>query len=177
MKKKTLFIEHHANHDHKQTLMLLPWRNCIDWVGVDARAHRNSQTFQCFWWGKSIHICYRSQKFSRGLKGLRDEWATKTDKFSEKFWTAIDFPPSFFRKSYCIFFCKALLKVNLKPFINVQILQYKFLDLKWPLPPPLPPFGTFPKIHPFWYRHPSLRVNGPPTRQSFASIKTRLFIN
>ena len=28
----------------------------------------------------------------------------------------------------------------------VQNLQYNFLDWKWPLPP----FGTFPKIHPIW---------------------------
>ena len=41
-----------------------------------------------------------------------------------------------------------------KPYLKVQNLQYKFLD--WKLPPP--PFGTFPKIHPFWRRHPSLIV-------------------
>ena len=34
----------------------------------------------------------------------------------------------------------------------IQILQYKFLDRKWPPPP----FGTFPKIHPFWLAYPSL---------------------
>ena len=42
-----------------------------------------------------------------------------------------------------------------KPGIKVQNLQYKFLDWKWPASPA--PFGTFPKIHPFWYRHLSLR--------------------
>ena len=40
-----------------------------------------------------------------------------------------------------------------KPCLKVQILQYKFLD--WKCPPP--PFGTFPKIHPFWRRRLSLR--------------------
>ena len=101
--EKKLFIEHHANHEHKQSLMLLPWRYRIDWVGVDAWAHKNSQTFQCFWWGKSIHICYRSQKFSRGLRGLRDGWPTGTDEFSEKFQMAIDLPPSFSENHIAIF--------------------------------------------------------------------------
>ena len=27
------------------------------------------------------------------------------------------------------------------------------------MPPPPSPIGTFPKIHPFWYRHPSLRMH------------------
>ena len=39
-----------------------------------------------------------------------------------------------------------------KPCLKVQILQYRFLDWKWP-----PPFGTFPKIHPIWKRASSLR--------------------
>ena len=38
-----------------------------------------------------------------------------------------------------------------KPCLNVQNLQHKFLDWKWP-------FGTFPKIHRFWRCHPSLTV-------------------
>ena len=47
-----------------------------------------------------------------------------------------------------------------KPYLKVQILQYKFLDWKWPPPP----FGTFPKIHPIWKRDPSLR-QGPRSSQ------------
>ena len=38
---------------------------------------------------------------------------------------------------------------------NGKNLQYKFLDWKWPPPP----FGTFPKKHPFWWVHPSLTVS------------------
>ena len=45
------------------------------------------------------------------------------------------------KRPFCITF---MLK---KPCLKVQILQYKFLDWKWPPPPP---FGTFPKIHPIW---------------------------
>ena len=50
------------------------------------------------------------------------------------------------KRPFCIIF---MLK---KPYLKVQNLQYKFLDWKWPPPP----FGTFPKIHPFWRCHPSL---------------------
>ena len=41
-----------------------------------------------------------------------------------------------------------------KALFKVQNLQHKFLDWKWPPPP----FGTFPKIHPFWLsiNHPDL---------------------
>ena len=53
------------------------------------------------------------------------------------------------KRPFCITF---MLK---KPCLKVQILQYKFLDWKWPPPP----FGTFPKIHPFWKGKASLREN------------------
>ena len=59
-------------------------------------------------------------------------------------------PPLIFGDFYCNFSKNPCLK----PCIRVQNLQYKFLDWKWP--PSL--FGAFPKIHHFWYRHPSLRV-------------------
>ena len=43
-------------------------------------------------------------------------------------------------------------KRSKKTYINVQNLQHKFLDRKCPSPP----FGSFPKIHPFWCPDPSL---------------------
>ena len=44
------------------------------------------------------------------------------------------------KRPFCITFMRK------KPCLKVQILQYKFLDWKWPPHP----FGTFPKIHPLW---------------------------
>ena len=52
------------------------------------------------------------------------------------------------KRPFCIIFMPK------KPYLKVQILQYEFLY--WKCPPP--PFGNFPKIHPFWWGHPSLRV-------------------
>ena len=50
----------------------------------------------------------------------------------------------YFRKIIMLFFWKT----PEKNYIKVQNWQYKFLDWKWP--PPLRPFGSFPKIHTFW---------------------------
>ena len=68
-------------------------------------------------------------------------------------------PPPHFRKIMLQIFWNIPWKYPLciifmpkKPCSKVQNLQQKFLDWKWPPPP----FGTFPKIHPFWYREASL---------------------
>ena len=76
--------------------------------------------------------------------------ATKTDEFSEKIQKGFDPPPHLGKKTLSHFFPN---KPCLKPCAIVQNLRYKFLDWKWP-----PPFGTFPNIHPLWWRHPSLMV-------------------
>ena len=65
---------------------------------------------------------------------------TKTDEISEKFQMAFD-PSLIFEKLCCNFFQET----SKKPYIKVQDLQHKFLDWKWRRP-----FGSFPKIHPFW---------------------------
>ena len=78
---------------------------------------------------------------------------SKTDEFSEKFQTAFDPPPSFSENHIAIFS-----EIHDRSIVySGKNLQYKFLDWKWPPPPP---FGTFPKIHPFWRRSASLRGLG-----------------
>ena len=52
-------------------------------------------------------------------------------------------PPPSFSENYIAFFLKVLIKVAFK----FQNLQYIFSDWKWPDLH----FGTYPKIHPFWY--------------------------
>ena len=75
---------------------------------------------------------------------------SKTDEFSEKFQTAIDPPPSFFGKLYCKFFLKFMTEVSS---IMAKICNINFWIENGP-----PPFGTFPKIHPFWKGKASLSV-------------------
>ena len=76
--------------------------------------------------------------------------ASKMDEFSEKFQKVFDLTPSPHFGKIMLHFFIFMLK---KPCLKVKNLQHKFLDWKCP-----PPFGTFPKLHLFWYRHPSLRT-------------------
>ena len=72
---------------------------------------------------------------------LRDGWRYQNGwKISKRHLTL---PPSL----YFIFDCNFSKKGK-----KVQNLQYRILDRTWP---PLP-FGTFPKIQPFWWRYLSL---------------------
>ena len=75
---------------------------------------------------------------------------SKTDEFSEKFRTAFEPPPLIFGKSCCGFVPKFMTEV---PFIMAKICNINFWNEN-DLPPS---FGTFPKIHPFWYGKSSLR--------------------
>ena len=74
---------------------------------------------------------------------------TKTDEFSEKFQTAFAPPPSF-SEYHIAFFSE---KSQKNPVYRSKICNI-FLD--WKIIPSS--FGSFPKIHPFWYRHPSLAI-------------------
>ena len=66
------------------------------------------------------------------------------------FQTSSDPPPPHFRKIMLhIFFYQFHAH---KALFKGQNLQRKSLDWKWPTPPPQPPFGAFPKIHPFWWQ-------------------------
>ena len=58
-------------------------------------------------------------------------------------------PPSFFGKLYCKFFLKFMTEVSS---IMAKICNINFWIENDP-----PPFGTFPKIHPFWKGKASLR--------------------
>ena len=58
------------------------------------------------------------------------------------------------------------------PYVKVQIWRYKFLDWKWPCPP----FGTFPKIHPFLYGYSSLRQE-KTKKDIFIGILESAFLN
>ena len=77
---------------------------------------------------------------------LKGRITLKNDEFSEKFQTAFD---PHFRKIMLRFFSGLH---DRRTVYNGKNLQHKFLEWKWPPPP----FGTFPKIHPFWLGHPSL---------------------
>ena len=87
---------------------------------------------------------------------------------------ALGNPPPHFRKIILQFFSK----IHDRSIVyNGKNLQYKFLDWKWP---PLP-FGTFPKIYPFWMCQASLNVTfsrfylgGPPL--SYIHICVSAFI-
>ena len=61
-------------------------------------------------------------------------------------------PPPHFRKIMLRFFPEYMTK---EAFIMVKICNINF----WIGNAPPPPFGTFPKIHHFWRRHPSLTLD------------------
>ena len=88
------------------------------------------QTVQSSWLRRDISPCQNGWIFGKVPNGL---W-----------------PPLIFGKSYCNF---SEIHDRSIIYYNGKNLQYKFLDWKWPAP-----FGTFPKIHPFWRRSASLRA-------------------
>ena len=104
----------------------------------------------------------------------------KTDKFSEKFQTAFapppPPPPPHFRKIILQFFSPKFMT-------EVSSTMAKICNIFFWIendPPPLP-FGTFPKIHPFWMCQASLNVTfsrfylgGPPL--SYIHICVSAFI-
>ena len=60
-------------------------------------------------------------------------------------------PPLISGKSYCVFFPEFMTE---EPFIMAKICNINF----WIGNDPPPPFGTFPKKHPFWYFQSSLSI-------------------
>ena len=99
---------------------------------------------------------------------------SKTDEFSEKFQTAFN-PPSFSESHVAIFLRNSWPKYRLQ----WQKSAIYFFGLKMTHPPL--PFGTFPKIHPFWMCQASLNVTfsrfylgGPPL--SYIHICVSAFI-
>ena len=82
--------------------------------------------------------------FRDNIQYLGKPTPSKTDEFSEKFQTAFDPPPLIFGKLCCNFFLKFMTKVSS---IMAKICNINFWIENDPSPPP---FGTFPKIHPFW---------------------------
>ena len=87
--------------------------------------------------------------------------ATKTDEFLEKFQTAFDPPPSSFSENYVADFLKHTLKIPpLYHFYAKKTLfkSPKFATKIFGLEMTPPPFGTFPKIHPFWWGEASLNI-------------------
>ena len=83
---------------------------------------------------------------------LREGWCLQNWWIFEKFQTAFDPPPPSFSENHVALFSGIH---DRRSVYNGKNLQHKFLDWKWP-----PPSGSFPKIHPFWCGHPSLRVGG-----------------
>ena len=73
------------------------------------------------------------------------------------------------RPFYTIFMLK-------KPCLKVQILQYKFLDWKWPPHPHPLPFGTFPKIHPIWKRAIAIIFDAGPSIISILGLSASWLI-
>ena len=86
---------------------------------------------------------------------LGTDAATKTDEFSEKLQKAFAPTPTHFRKIILKISHSFTLK---KPGLKVRNLQQK------------KNFGTFPKIHPFWWRHPSVIINQSLQSRNFETI-------
>ena len=81
-----------------------------------------------------------------GLMG-EDEDDTKTDEFYEKFQTAFDLPSFSEIRNY--FFGKV--------YLISSVWRSKICNVNFWIQNDPSHLGTFPKIHPFWYRHPSLK--------------------
>ena len=80
--------------------------------------------------------------------GIGTGGGTKTDEFSEKFQRAFDPPSLIFGNLYCKSFSE---NPCVKPCIKVYNINFWTEN-----DTPPHPFGTFLKIHPFWYHHPAL---------------------
>ena len=103
-----------------------------------------------WWYGIFLDDQRRNAMITHDINLGRSD-ATRTDEFSVKFQRAFDLPPSSTKNQIAIFFLPNSMLIN--TCFKVQNLQYNFFGLKMNTPLP---FGTFPKINPFLYYHPSL---------------------
>ena len=85
-------------------------------------------------------------------------------------------PPLIFGKSCCAFFPEYMTE---EAFIMAKICNINFWIGNDPTPPP--PFGTFPKIHRYWYQRASLSLhtrpqNAPQNSILYSAVYCTLFI-
>ena len=104
--------------------------------------------FECFpsWSFRQIPILILilGRKNSKGRERLPNQLNFRKKSNSLR-------PPTLiFRKLYCNFFLKKRLMIVL---YNIKVQNQQDIFLDWKLPNP--PFGTFTKIHPIWWRDPS----------------------
>ena len=97
-----------------------------------------------------IHSHISGREFEAWNSRLGKPTPSKTDDFLEKFQAAFDPSPLIFGKLCCNCFPKFMTKVLS---IMAKICKINFWIEN---APPLPPFGTFQKIHPFWKGSASL---------------------
>ena len=93
-------------------------------------------------YGKKNYIGKNKVGEVRNIFKVRDGWPYQNGCFFGKVPNGLCPPPLIFGKSYCDFFQEYMTE---EPFIMAKICNINFWIGNDP-----PPFGIFPKIHPFW---------------------------